>query len=222
MVAAYLTCLLEQVRVPFREAIAVTREVRIDIMKRLLLVLPFVIAACDGGSTAPTSPAMARVNAGAISLSTLANHTCAINGITFPLGFNEFGYNYCARIFNGPADGVDKVLDGMVWGDPTYANDHLIMKWNAAWDACNAAPTTENCTGAWTDNEWNGKVPNGSGQNWHYKIVWSAICAAAGTLTDGGYCVWGSYEVLMDQGSDPNAGPGHLWFAHAKPNGYGS
>ena len=159
-------------------------------MKRLLLVLPFVIAACDGGSTAPTSPAMARANAGAISLSTRANKTCIINGITFPLGFNEFGYNYCARIFNGPADGVDKVNDGMVWGDPTYANDHLSMKWNAAWDACNAAGTPDACAGAWTDNEWNGKVPNGSGQNWHYKIVWSAICAAGGTPTDGGYCVW--------------------------------
>lgn len=22
----------------------------------------------------------------------------------------------------------------MVWGDPTYANDHLVMKWSKAWD----------------------------------------------------------------------------------------
>ena len=27
-------------------------------------------------------------------------------------GFDEFGYNYKARIFVGPADGIDRVLDG--------------------------------------------------------------------------------------------------------------
>jgi len=43
-------------------------------------------------------------------------------------GFDEFGYNYQARIFVGSADGVDRLLDGKVWGDPTYANDHLKMK----------------------------------------------------------------------------------------------
>ena len=52
-------------------------------------------------------------------------------------GFDQFGYNHTARVFSGPADGVDRVLDGKVWGDTTYANDHLVMKWNAAWDACN-------------------------------------------------------------------------------------
>jgi hypothetical protein len=30
----------------------------------------------------------------------------------------------------GKADGVDRVLDGKVWGDPTYANDWLVMKWS--------------------------------------------------------------------------------------------
>lgn len=138
-------------------------------------------------------------------------------------GFNQFGYNYTARIFNGPADGVDKSLDGTVWGDPTYANDHLVMKWNAAWDACNVEQTPASCTGAWTDNEWNGKVSGGSGQIWHYKIKWVGPCGADYTvLPDGGYCIWGQYEVVMDQGQDPNVGPGHLWFAHARPNGYGN
>ena len=89
-------------------------------------------------------------------------------------GFDQFGYNYQARLFNGLADGVDKTLDGTVWGDPTYANDHLVMKWNAQWDACNAAGTdaAADCLGAWTDNEWNGNVPGGSGVTDHYKIIW--------------------------------------------------
>lgn len=29
-------------------------------------------------------------------------------------GFDEFGYNYGARVFAGKADGVDRVLDGKV------------------------------------------------------------------------------------------------------------
>jgi hypothetical protein len=40
-------------------------------------------------------------------------------------GFDEYGYNPTARNFVGAADGVDRNLDGTVWGDPTYANDHL-------------------------------------------------------------------------------------------------
>ena len=42
-------------------------------------------------------------------------------------GFDQFGYNYKARIFVGAADGVDRSLDGRVWGDTTYANDHLVV-----------------------------------------------------------------------------------------------
>ncbi len=137
-------------------------------------------------------------------------------------GFNEFGYNYNARVFSGPADGVDKMLDGMVWGDPTYANDHLVMKWNAQWDNCNANgyvdPTY--CLGAWTNNEWNGNVPGGSGVSEHYKIIWVGPLAATSPYwVEGGYSVWGNYEVIMDQGTDTS---GHFWFAHGIPNGYGS
>lgn len=45
-------------------------------------------------------------------------------------GFDQYGYNDTARVFNGLADGVDRNLDGTVWGDPTYAKDKLVMKWN--------------------------------------------------------------------------------------------
>jgi hypothetical protein len=86
-------------------------------------------------------------------------------------GFDEFGYNYQARVFVGKADGVDRVLDGKVWGDPTYANDLLVMKWSKAWDDArfHGAKWTPD---AWETNEWNGAVPGGSGEVWHYKIIW--------------------------------------------------
>ncbi len=135
-------------------------------------------------------------------------------------GFDQYGYNYQARVFVGAADGVDKNLDGTVWGDPTYANDHLVMKWSKAWDDArfNGAPWTP---GAWEDNEWNGKVSGGSGYSEHYKIVWvGPELESSPYWRDGGYAVWGEFEVIFDQGTDPNAI--HSWFAHATPDGYGA
>ena len=134
-------------------------------------------------------------------------------------GFDQFGYNYTAHVFVGRADGVDRVLDGKVWGDPTYANDHLVMKWSKAWDDArfHGAPWTPE---AWENNEWNGKVPGGSGEVWHYKIQWVGSCGVDGApLPDGGYCIWGQFEVIMDHGTIANE---HFWFAHANPTGYGT
>ncbi|MHB1330359.1 MAG: hypothetical protein ACYCY6_00045 [Minisyncoccota bacterium] len=134
--------------------------------------------------------------------------------------FDSLGYNEVAGIFNGPADGTDKKLDGMIWGDPTYANDHLVMKWNKAWVNCNESRSLETCDGAWINNEWNGQVEGGSGETWHYKIQWIGACGATGTpLLDGGYCIWNEYEVLMSQGTGDNQ---HFWDAHANPNGFGN
>lgn len=139
-------------------------------------------------------------------------------------GFDTFGYNRTARIFNGTGESwsVEQGLPADYLG--IYAPDKLVMKWNAAWDACNETGDPEDCAGAWTDNEWNGMVPGGSGAVWHYKIVWvGGDCGADGTLLDdGGYCIWGQYETIMDQGVDPSYGSGHMWFAHANPTGYGS
>ena len=187
-------------------------------MKRILLVLPFVLAACDSGLTAPPEnvvPTVASLN--------VSGGTCTLaDGTTASYGFDQNGYNYCARIFNGT---------GSSWclarGAPSgclgiYSPDKLVMKWNAAWDACNNIGTAGACAGAWTDNEWNGKIAGGSGEVWHYKIQWVGSCTDGTSFPDGGYCVWGQYEVLMDQGIDPNVGPGHIWNALAKPNGYGA
>lgn len=137
-------------------------------------------------------------------------------------GFNEFGYNYTARVFSGLADGTDKILDKKVWGDQTYANDHLTMKWNEAWDLCNANgyDNPEYCLGAWTNNEWNGAVPGGSGEVWHYKMIWvGSLGQDSPYWVDGGYPIWENYEVIMDQGTLDGV---HYWYAHGIPAGYGA
>jgi len=134
-------------------------------------------------------------------------------------GFDEFGYNYQARLFVGKADGVDRNLDGTVWGDPTYANDHLVMKWSKGWDdarfhGASWGPDT------WEDNEWNGMVPGGSGEICHYKIIWvGSELQDSPYWRDGGYAIWGQFEVLMDHCTIDGE---HIWYTHAAPSGYGA
>jgi hypothetical protein len=134
-------------------------------------------------------------------------------------GFDVFGYNYQARVFVGLADGVDRILDGTVWGDPTYANDHLVMKWSKAWDDArfHGAPWTPE---AWVDNEWNGMKTNGSQETDHSKIIWvGPDLEDSPYWRPGGYPIWGEFEVIMDQGKTPS---GRFWLAHAFPTGYGA
>lgn len=131
-------------------------------------------------------------------------------------GFDEFGYNYNARIFVGPADGVDRNLDGTVWGDPTYANDQLVMKWSKAWDDARfrGAEWTRD---AWCTNHWNGNVPGGSGEVWHYMIVWvGPELEESPYWVEGGYPIWGQFEVIFSHGTSPD---GHFWEVHAVPTG---
>ncbi|MCJ7805838.1 hypothetical protein MUP46_04335 [Patescibacteria group bacterium] len=139
-------------------------------------------------------------------------------------GFDEFGYNRTARNFVGT---------GSSWCDEhgdaidclgIYSPDKLVMKWNAEWDRGNAEGWTDpNGYRAWVNNEWNGKVDGGSGAVWHYKIVWVGDYVANPSLIpEGGYGIWGQFATIMDQGTDPSFGPGHMWFAHANPTGYGA
>jgi hypothetical protein len=134
-------------------------------------------------------------------------------------GFDQYGYNYQARVFSGSADGVDRILDGAVWGDPTYANDHLVMKWSKAWDDArfNGAPWTPD---AWETNEWNGSVPGGSGESETVKIIWvGPDLETSPYWRDGGYAIWGQFEVIMDKYVGKGA---HFVLAHAVSNGFGN
>lgn len=140
-------------------------------------------------------------------------------------GFDANGYNNTARLFNGTLLKwcTAKSIDPSVC--PAYGfgsnNDRIIMKWNAEWDRGNAESWANPPYNAWTDNEWNGKVAGGSDFVWHYKIVWVPPCGSDGTsLPNGGYCIWGQFEVIMDQGVDPIAG--HESFALGSPAGYGA
>lgn len=137
-------------------------------------------------------------------------------------GFDEFGYNYTARIFVGPLDGADRNFDGTYWGDATFAKDMLVMKWSKGWDDArfNGGEWGPDC---WVDNEFNGQRTDGSGWSEHVKIVW---VGAEGEFSRGGIPIWGQFEIVMDQGIyDPSnfEDGGHFWSnGPVTPNGYGA
>lgn len=161
-------------------------------------------------------------------------------------GFNEYGYNYTARIFNGTGlswcneIGITDVGScNSELGGP-FSYDKLVMKWNAQWDNCNNKGYTDPtyCLGAWLDNEWNGNVTGGSGAIWHYKIIWVGPSGESSQYwVPGGELVWGNYEIVMDQGTNktgaytycgdgtslpaPNNG-GHIVCSLSNPSGYGA
>ena len=158
----------------------------------------------------------------AVSESDVSESDMFVQAVSKPApdrGFDQYGYNYTARVFVGPADGVDRILDGKVWGDPTYANDHLKMMWSKGWDDARFHGGTWG-PDAFEDNQWNGKVPGGSGEIWHYKIIWvGSQLEDSQYWREGGYAIWGEFEVIMSHGTVANE---HIWETHAVPTGYGS
>jgi hypothetical protein len=87
-------------------------------------------------------------------------------------GFDQFGYNDTARIFNGTGASWCQAKGLPINCQGIYSPDKLIMKWNAEWDRGNDESWASPPYAAWENNEWNGKVKGGSGEVWHYKIVW--------------------------------------------------
>ena len=141
-------------------------------------------------------------------------------------GFDQYGYNLTARIFNGTLSqwcAKKGITDPTTCGYYGFGsvNDQLIMKWNADWDRGNAENWSKPPYNAWVDNEWNGKVTNGSGYVWHYKIVWVGDYSANPKLIPAGaYGIWGQFAVIMDQGTSPTGS--HTSFALGNPAGYGA
>lgn len=110
------------------------------------------------------------------------------------------------------------------------------MKWNEEWDRGNSdcvAGTTP-CWqsppyNAWLDNEIKGvygtssdplfPYTRGTPFSEHFKARWDAGCVENGVSTNGGSCIWGSFEILMDQG---NVNADKVWWAKLTPAGYGN
>ena len=159
---------------------------------------------------------------GVITVMLLMTRTVMAQG-----GFDEYGYNTKARNFVGTC--VSWGMGKYGWTETQaeawcgiYANDKLVMKWNAEWDRGNDENWSNPPYDAWCDNKWNG-MAGGSGETWYYMNRWVGDCVNhPELLPEGSYCIWGQFEVTLSHGTYPVEGHvEHLWDAHAIPAGVG-
>jgi hypothetical protein len=139
-------------------------------------------------------------------------------------GFNDWGYNYQARLFNGMY--CDSYHD-----DPScqpWADVWLSMKWNDAWlsnkDCDDDGKLDRHYgyssyigSGAWLTNHMSGVYEGGEGETcrWNYFVKIVAAPADATSVGDVWYAadgveigpvIWGAFAILQEVYNDPCGG----------------
>jgi len=147
---------------------------------------------------------------------------CASTGEFVTTGYDAFGYNYQAHMFNGRYCDYDRIVGG------DYCDVKLSMKWNDAWLSnkdCNEDDLLDRHfgfdgyigSGAWLTNHQSGTYvgDDGKERKWTYfiKIVAAPEDASA---TDGiwytadgteiGPVIWGAFAIIQEVGDDSEAG----------------
>ena len=154
----------------------------------------------------------------------------ASNGDLLVLGYDEFGYNYQAHMFNGRYCDYDRVIGG------AYCDVKLVMKWNDAWlsnkdcdgDGLLDRPGSYIGSGAWcTNHQWG---YNDDGTKWEYFVKIVAVpgdAVANGGIwytadgTEIGPVIWGSFAIIQQVYNDKGTGDhGVLYKSPASP-GFG-
>jgi len=195
-------------------------------MKKLLL-LAFVavfFAACQTPVDEPIDE-MSLKSAKKNDCTTIqSGELIASDGSVIETGYDQWGYNYQARMFNGTY--CDAYRDAE-WCQE-YKDDYLIMKWNDAW------LSTTDCdgdgkldrhygyesyigSGAWLTNHQRGSYLDEEGNtcDWEYFVKIVAAPADA-SLVDGvwynadgteiGSAIWGEFAIIQEINNDPCAG----------------
>ena len=162
------------------------------------------------------------------------------DGNTIQTGYDEWGYNYQARIFNG---GYCDAYRNATWCQP-YAEDELIMKWNDAWlsnkdydgDGLldrHYGSDSYIGSGAWLTNHQSGTYVNDEGDtcHWTYFVKIIAVPADATQVsgiwynadgTEIGPVIWGSFAIIQEVENDPCAGTNGLQYSSPDHNGLGN
>ena len=158
------------------------------------------------------------------------------NGDPITTGYDDFGYNYEAHMFNGRYCDVDRVEGG------DYCDVDLIMKWNDAWLSnkdCDGDGKLDRHygdasyigSGAWETNHQSGKVEvNGKLRKWTYFV--KIVAAPADAYSVNGYwytadtieigpVIWGSFAIVQQVSNDPSAGEHGILYKSPAGPGFG-
>ena len=161
----------------------------------------------------PTSEKVGNPNAGCTTIQSGELLDSAGNVIT--TGYDEWGYNYQAYIFNGRYCDSDRVTGG------EYCDVTLVMKWNDAWlsnkdcdeDDLLDRPDDYIGSGAQCTNHQSGEYEEGGIIcKWNYFV--KIVAAPADAYVDGGIwytaddieigpVIWGSFAIIQQVSNDP-------------------
>lgn len=162
----------------------------------------------------------------------------ASDGTVIELGYDQWGYNYQAHMFNGTY--CDAYRDA-AWCQP-YADVELIMKWNDAWlsnadcsgddllDRHYGFPSYRG-SGAWLTNHQAGTYDL-DGQTCHWTYFVKIVAAPADAVltagvwhaadgTEIGPAIWGEFAIIEEVVNDPCAGVHGLQYHSPDHSGFG-
>jgi hypothetical protein len=160
------------------------------------------------------------------------------DGNTLHVGFDDWGYNYQAMLFNGKY--CDAYRDA-AWCQP-YKDVNLSMKWNDAWlsniDRDGDGELDRHYgfasyigSGAWLTNHQSGEYEDdGKTCKWTYFI--KIVAAPADAYPDSGNwytadgvligpVTWGSFATIQTVSNDPCTGEHGLLYKGDAPSGFG-
>lgn len=138
------------------------------------------------------------------------------------LGYDQFGYNYQAHMFNGRYCDYDREEGG------DYCDVDLIMKWNDAWlsnVSCDGDEFLDRHygydsyigSGAWCTNHQKGTYEDDDGKTQHWEWFVKFIAVPEDAYLDGGIWytadgeeigpeIWGSFAEIQSIYNDPYGG----------------
>jgi len=161
------------------------------------------------------------------------------DNVIITTGYDEWGYNYQAHIFNGKyCDAYRNAAWCQEW-----ANDDLEMKWNDAWLSnkdCDGdflldrhlGFDTYIGSGAWLTNHQKGVYFDGNGkrQRWTYFV--KIVAAPADATLIGGVCyaadgteigpvIWGEFAIIQEIYNDTGTGDHGVLYLSPYSAGFG-
>ena len=148
----------------------------------------------------------------------------ASDGTVITTGYDKWGYNYQARLFDGK---YCNAYRDAAWCQD-YKEDNLMMKWNDAWlsnQDCDGDGLPDRHfgfdsyigSGAWLTNHMSGEYLDDAGNpcSWNYFV--KIVAAPADAYTEGsvwytaggeeiGEVIWGEFAVIQETSNDACAG----------------